>query len=46
MSLQFGALILALLVSAVAATEPKCHIPDGHYDREPVGYYDPEPRDG
>jgi len=49
MSLQVGVLILAffaLSAATVNGQEPECNIPDGHYDGEPYGYWDPEPRSG
>jgi len=49
--LQVGSLVAVLLIVSVAVTngqtpKPSCFIPEGHYDGEPVKYYDPEPRSG
>jgi len=47
MAPQVGALVVVFLILSTAdAQQPDCHIPEGHTNGEPVGYYDPEPRSG
>ena len=49
MAVRVVSLILVLFIVSASTTddEPaKCHIPEGHYNGEPVGFYDPEPRSG
>jgi len=47
---QVGLLVAVLLTITMATAQdyedPPCFIPEGHTDKEPVGYYDPEPRSG
>ena len=49
MAVQVWALILVSFIVSASTTDggpATCYIPEGHYDGEPIGYYDPEPREG
>jgi len=46
---QVWALILVSFIVPASTTDDgpaTCYIPEGHYNGEPIGYYDPEPREG